>query len=116
MTSGNRKFEEDLNMLVSRLTIDMDVEGKRKLSKLRDDLVALQKANVVKINHSVMELTCAKYLIKKGYEVQIEYQLSDILTCDLFSTKGYGNLIVEIETGYIPPEHAMDPLTYTFAR
>jgi hypothetical protein len=54
--------------------------------------------------------------VLKGYDVQIERPLNDILTCDLYSTKGYGNLIVEIETGYIPPEHAMDPLTYTFAR
>ena len=30
--------------------------------------------------------------------------------------KGYGNLIVEIETGFIPPEHALFPLTYTSAR
>jgi hypothetical protein len=34
----------------------------------------------------------------------------------LYSTKGYGNLIVEIETGFIPPEHALDPLTYLSAR
>jgi hypothetical protein len=78
--------------------------------------VNLQRKNVVKINHSVMELVCAKYLILKGYEVQLEYPLSDILTCDLYSIKGYGNLIVEIETGFIPPEHALFPLTYTSAR
>ncbi len=78
--------------------------------------VSLHKENVVKINHSVMELVCARYLVLKGYDVQIERPLNDILTCDLYSTKGYGNLIVEIETGYIPPEHAMDPLAYTFAR
>jgi hypothetical protein len=63
-----------------------------------------------------MELVCAKYLILKGYEVQVEHPLNDLLTCDLFSTKGYGNLIVEIETGFIPPENALNPLTYTSAR
>ena len=63
-----------------------------------------------------MELVCAKYLIQKGHEVQLEYSLNEILTCDLFAVKGYGNLIVEIETGYIPPENAMAPLTYTTAR
>jgi hypothetical protein len=78
--------------------------------------VKLQEENVVKINHSVMELVCAKYLILKGYEVQVEYALNEILTCDLYSVKGYGNLIVEIETGFIPPEHALAPLTYTSAR
>lgn len=63
-----------------------------------------------------MELVCAKYLILKGYEVQLEYPLNELLTCDLYSTKGYGNLIVEIETGFIPPEYALNPLTYTSAR
>jgi hypothetical protein len=116
MTGSKGKFEEDLGILLSRLTSDMDIDGKRKLTKLRDDLVNLQKANVVKINHSVMELVCAKYLIQRSYDVQVEHPLNEILTCDLFATKGLGNLIVEIETGYIPPEHAMDPLTYTFTR
>jgi hypothetical protein len=94
----------------------MEEESVCKLNKLRDELFKLHNENVVKINHSVMELVCAKYLILKDYDVQLEQPLSDILTCDLFAVKGYGNLIVEIETGYIPPEHAMDPLTYTYAR
>jgi len=83
---------------------------------LKDWLIKLQKENVVKINHSVMELVCAKYLILKGYEVQLEYPLNEILTCDLYGIKGLGNLIVEIETGFIPPEYALVPLTYTTAR
>ncbi len=116
MTSGRERFEEDLSHLVARLSEGMLEKETHKLAKLKDDLVALQKENIVKINHSVMELVCAKYLIRKGYDIEVEYPLDPILTCDLFSTKGYGNLIVEIETGYIPPEHAMDPLSYTSAR
>jgi len=99
-----------------RLDADMDDESKSKLEFLRDWLLNLQRENVVKINHSVMELVCAKYLILKGYDVQLEHRLNDLLTCDLFSTKGYGNLIVEIETGFIPPENALNPLTYLSAR
>ena len=116
MTNAKGKFEEDLSFLLSKLSVDMQEEPKRKLEKLRNDLLDLQKANVVKINHSVMELVCAKYLILKGYDVQVEHPLNELLTCDLFATKGYGNLIVEIETGYIPPEQALHPLTYTSAR
>ena len=115
MNSRDR-FEQDLTALMSRLTLDVDKEIENKLNMLKEWLVNLQSKNVVKINHSVMELVCAKYLILKGYEVQLEYPLSDILTCDLYSIKGYGNLIVEIETGFIPPEHALFPLTYTSAR
>jgi hypothetical protein len=99
-----------------RLSSDMEKGAENKLNVIKDWLVKLHKENVVKINHSVMELVCAKYLILKGYEVQAEHPLNELLTCDLFSTKGYGNLIVEIETGFIPPEHALNPLTYTSAR
>jgi hypothetical protein len=116
MMNNRDKFEQDLTTLMSRLTIDVEKEVENKLNMLKDWLLNLQRANVVKINHSVMELVCAKHLILKGYEVQLEYPLNEILTCDLYSIKGYGNLIVEIETGFIPPEHALNPLTYTSAR
>jgi hypothetical protein len=114
--NNREKFEQDLTALLSRLTSGVEKEVENKLIMLKDWLVSLQKENVVKINHSVMELVCAKYLILKGYEVQLEYPLNEILTCDLYSVKGYGNLIVEIETGFIPPEYALCPLTYTSAR
>ena len=114
--NSQERFDQDLSTLLTRLTVDMDKDAETKLVALKDQLVNLQKENVVKINHSVMELVCAKYLILKGYDVQLEYALNDVLTCDLYSTKGYGNLIVEIETGFIPPDHALDPLTYTSAR
>jgi hypothetical protein len=48
--------------------------------------------------------------------VEAEHQLDGALTCDLYATKGDGSLIVEIETGFIPPEHALDPSTYLLAR
>ena len=114
--SNRQKFETDLITLISGLTNDVDKEAQNKLDVLKDWLLKLHKENVVKINHSVMELVCAKYLILKDYEVQLEYRLSDLLTCDLFAVKGLGNLIVEIETGFIPPENALAPLTYTSAR
>ena len=114
--NSREKFEQDLTALMSRLTVGVEKDVENKLNILRNWLENLHKENLVKINHSVMELVCAKYLILKGYEVQIEHPLNEVLTCDLYSTKGYGNLIVEIETGFIPPEHALDPLTYTSAR
>jgi hypothetical protein len=114
--NNRERFEQDLTALMSRLTLGVEKEAENKLNILKNWLVKLQKENIVKINHSVMELVCAKHLILKGYEVQLEYPLNEVLTCDLYSVKGYGNLIVEIETGFIPPEHALFPLTYTSAR
>jgi hypothetical protein len=114
--SNRQKFENDLNSLLCRLTVDATPEMENKLTMLKEWLIKLQRENIVKINHSVMELVCAKYLIQKGYEVQIEYALNELLTCDLYGIKGMGNQIVEIETGFIPPENALAPLTYTTAR
>ncbi len=114
--SGRQKFESDITTLTAKLTVDTNELEKSKLNRLKDWLLKLQKENVVKINHSVMELVCAKCLVKRDYDVQLEYPLNEILTCDLFAVKGLGNLIVEIETGFIPPENALAPLTYTSAR
>ncbi len=114
--SGRQKFENDILTLMSRLTKDTTNPEENKLNLLKDWLLKLHQENVVKINHSVMELVCAKCLVKREYEVQLEYPLNEILTCDLYAVKGLGNLIVEIETGFIPPENALAPLTYTSAR
>ncbi len=114
--SNMEKFDRDLTTLLCRMNFDSTPEVENKLNMLKDWLIKLHRENVVKINHSVMELVCAKYLIQKGYEVQVEYPLNTSLTCDLFGIKGLGNLVVEIETGFIPPENALAPLTYTTAR
>jgi hypothetical protein len=88
--NNREKFEQDLAALMLQLTVGVEKDVENKLNVLKDWLVNLHRENVVKINHSVMELVC--------------------------TTKGYGNLIVEIETGFIPPEYALCPLTYTSAR
>ena len=109
------KFEADLDILLGKLDASFDPDATIKLKGLRDKLVHMHKENMVKINHSVMELVCAKHLISAGYEVDVERFL-DGLSCDIYASKGFGSMIVEIETGYIPPEHALDPLTYCKAR
>lgn len=114
--SGRQKFENDILTLMSKLTVDANESEEKQLNRLKDWLLKLHKENVVKINHSVMELVCAKYLVQREYQVQLEYPLNEILNCDLFAVKGLGNFIIEIETGFIPPENALAPLTYTSAR
>ena len=66
---NRQKFEQDLTVLLSRLTKDENQELENKLNMLKDWLVKLQRENIVKINHSIMELVCAKFLVQKGYEV-----------------------------------------------
>ena len=111
-----KKFDRDLGVLLTRLNERVDGDTKEKLNRLRDRLIRLNEENIVKINHSVMELVCAKHLILKGYDVDVERRLEGGLICDLYGVKGYGVLIVEVETGFVPPNHALDPATYCKAR
>jgi len=110
------RFSADVNTLSNKMIAGESAEIVERMDFVKKRLIELYKKNIVKINHSAMELVCAKHLIHYGYNVDVEKQLTDILVCDLHATKGDGEAIVEIETGFIPPEHALDPLSYYSAR
>lgn len=109
------KFDRDLEILSGKLNNGTDEETQKKLEALKNKLIRMHEENVVKINHSVMEMVCAKHLILKGYEVDIERPVNGLI-CDLYGVKGLGSHIVEIETGFIPPSHALDPANYRKSR
>ena len=110
------KFTEDVYTVAENLTTGKTPEVKAKINFVRERLIELYKKNLVKINHSVLEIICASNLIYHGYTVDIEKQLSNILVCDVFATKGDGTFIMEIETGFTPPDHALDTIDYYVAR
>jgi hypothetical protein len=110
------KFRNDVNAVTDRLSSKLSEEDLPKLNFVRQQLIEMYKKNLVKINHSVLELICASELIANGYAVEVEKEISDILVCDLFAQKGDGDTIIEIETGFTPPDHAMDTIDYSTAR
>jgi hypothetical protein len=110
------RFNEDLSTLMERIRSSQPRSVADKLESVRSRLVELKQRNIVKINHSAMELVVACSRIKEGYNVAVEQDLGENLICDLYGTKGDGSLIVEIETGYTPPDHALDPLVYNRSR
>lgn len=110
------KFRQDVYEITERLSRNLDAEKIPKLNYVRQRLIEMYQLNLVKINHSVLELICASNLIARGYSVDVEKQVSDILICDIFAQKGDGDTIIEIETGFTPPEHALDTVDYFIAR
>jgi len=110
------KFRNDVNEMSEKLSKNLKPNDVSKLSYVREQLIGMYKKNLVKINHSILELICASSLISRGYAVEVEKDVSDILVCDIFAKKGGGNTIIEIETGFTPPEHAMDTIDYFSAR
>jgi hypothetical protein len=111
-----RRFRSDLYKLASRACSN-DNEGVRsKVFGTANILVGLYRKNLVKINHSALELVCAREMIKQGYDVKVEQRLDSTLVCDVMGTRKDGPLIVEIETGFIPPEAALEPSAYARSR
>ena len=110
------KFRNDVYEVTDRLSKSLSKDDIPKLNYVRQRLIEMYQKNLVKINHSVLELICAANLILRGYDVEAEKEVSDILVCDLFGKKGGGTTIIEIETGFTPPEHALDTMDYFAAR
>ncbi len=110
------KFRNDVYEMTNRLSKNLKENDMPKLNYVRQQLIELYQKNLVKINHSILELICASNLISRGYAVEAEKDVSDILVCDIYAKKGGGTTIIEIETGFTPPEHAMDTVDYYAAR
>jgi len=108
-------FIRDIDSLLKRLSEGLSEKEFSELLRLREKLIELKERRMVNIAHSVMELIVGKHLIKKGYRIDVEFTLNSI-SCDVYGEKGLGNITVEIETGYVPPYHALDPNRYLRAR
>ena len=110
------KFREDVYEITENLSKTFNENNTPKLNFVRQKLIDMYQQNLVKINHSVLELICAANLISRGYSVDVEKPISDILVCDVYAEKGNGATIIEIETGFTPPDHALDTIDYYSAR
>ena len=110
------KFQDDVYAITELLSKNLSPDLTPKLNSVRQNLIESYKKNLVKINHSVLELICAAELISHGFTVDVEKPISEILVCDLFGKKDDDSAIIEIETGFTPPEHALDTVDYYAAR
>jgi len=110
------KFRDDVYEVTEKLSRHLQENDVPKLNYVRQRLIEMYQENLVKINHSVLELICASNLISRGYVVDTEKSVSDILVCDIFAEKEGGTTIIEIETGFTPPDHALDTIDYYTAR
>ena len=110
------KFSNDVFVMTQKLSKNLKGHDISRLESVGQQLIELYQKNLVKINHSVLELICASNLISRYYKVEVEKKISEILVCDIYAKKGDGTTIIEIETGFTPPEHAMDTIDYYAAR
>ncbi|RLF23278.1 MAG: hypothetical protein DRN15_06770 [Thermoprotei archaeon] len=110
------RSSNELLRVFERLSAELPHQDVVKLRRLKDKLELLHAKRLVKINHSVMELVVAAHLIAEGYDVDVEHRLNELLICDVYATNEDSTLIVEVETGFVPPENAEDPIVYRSMR
>ena len=72
------KFRDDVYEITEKLSKNLQENDVPKLNYVRQRLIELYQENLVKINHSVLELICASNLISRGYTVDAEKSVSDI--------------------------------------
>ena len=65
------KFQNDVYEVTGRLSTRLSKEDLPKLNHVCQQLIDMYKKNLVKINHSVLELICAGNLIANGYKVEV---------------------------------------------
>ena len=64
------KFRNDVTVMTEKLSIPLKESDASKLIDVRQQLIGMYKKNLVKINHSILELICASSLISRGYAVE----------------------------------------------
>ncbi|MBD3407586.1 MAG: hypothetical protein GF411_15825 [Candidatus Lokiarchaeota archaeon] len=116
---SRERFANDIDEFIKRLTDASDQSYKKKLTPVRNRLLKLKERNLVRINHSILEILCAWHLIKLNYDVDVEKRIGDsILIADIIARNEVesNSLLVEVETGFVPPSAAMNPRHYRMVR
>jgi len=107
---------EDVEHVIEELSRRLDADKAGRLRRLGGRLLELALRRVVSSNHTVIELIVAAHLLSEGYDVEVEHVLAPNLVCDIYAFKDGKSMIVEVETGFVPPENSVDPLAFRMAR
>lgn len=137
---SKKKFVNDMDILLEKITPSTSPDVIDKLYEVRERFIELSNRRLVKINHSIMQFLVAKHLIENGFRIEIEYPLNGgALIADIFAVRKrmivdsedakdailsemHGTsedeetLVVEVETGFVPPKAALNPGRYRLIR
>jgi hypothetical protein len=109
------KFLLELEDFYQRESQALDEKQKKIFKDLVERIIDLYLRQLLKSNHTMMELVLALNLIKENKEVEVEKEINNLIA-DLITSYENKKEIIEIETGFVPPEYSADPITYRYAR
>jgi hypothetical protein len=109
------KFLLELEDFYQRESKNLDEKQKKLFKDLVERVIDLYLRQLLKSNHTMMEIVLALNLIKENKEVEIEKEVNNLVV-DLFVHYENKKEVIEVETGFVPPEYSTDPVTYRYAR
>ncbi len=110
------KLINELLTISDNLCKNMNSQQRSHFRKIIYQLIDMAKRKLIKSNHTIMEVIIAAYLIERGYNITVERKLDEDLICDIYAEKEDTKLIVEVETGFVPPSNSLDPILYRAVR
>ena len=66
--------------------------------------------------HAILQRIVADYLSSLGYDVQLEHAVDEVHVADVYGVSDGGSVIVEVETGYVPPMFLAEAEDYLVAK
>ena len=100
-------YNETWPSKLKELESELDEQQVMKLDRIGKKLMDCMENRTNYPDHAFLQLVCSQYMLKKGYDVIVEYW-EDPLRCDI---KAYGpgsndrdEISIEVETGHTYPE------------
>jgi hypothetical protein len=109
------KFLLEVEEFYLKNSYELDDDKRQIFKQIIDKVVQLYLRQYIKSNHTMMELVLALEFIKQGKNIELEKDVGNLIADLIVYNQNYSELI-EVETGFVPPEYSGDPVTYRFAR
>jgi len=111
------KFLLEVEEIRNKEIKNLSLKGQENFNNIITKIIELYNKQLIKSNHTMMEIVLALYFISQDKFVVLEEPINNNLIADLIVYHENGQKeIIEIETGFVPPEYSSDPILYRYTR
>ena len=105
-----------LEAYIARIDRLMGVQHYNGLRNVYDRLVKLYRRRGLARYHALLQYIMASKLYTEGYDVEVEWEVGGGYRADVYGEAPWGTVIIEVETGFIPPGVLLEASSYLQAR
>ncbi len=105
-----------LEAYIARIDRLMGVQHYNGLKDVYDRLVRLYRRRGLARYHALLQYIMASKLYTEGYDVEVERAVGGGYRADVYGEAPWGTIVIEVETGFIPPGVLLEASSYLQAR